>query len=119
MVQCKVDANDTMNQTWNLLSLLTMMLQGIIDGCLPELEEIRKLNAFLALSHSVHGRSSLSANQLIDWIARICLGMQGNLTAITTCPTNKRRRASTPINDHAQPDLQSVLRYAVLCINSH
>jgi hypothetical protein len=87
MVQCKVDANDTMNQTRHLLSLLTMMLQGITNGCLPELEVIRKLNAFLSSSHSVHGRTSLSKNQLTDWIARMCLGMQGKLTAIPTCQT--------------------------------
>jgi hypothetical protein len=52
MVQRKVDANDIMNQTRHLLSLLNMIMQCIIDGCLPELEEIRKLNAFLSLSHS-------------------------------------------------------------------
>jgi hypothetical protein len=119
MVQHKVDANDTMNQTRHLLSLLTLVLQSIIDGCIPEQDEIRKLNAFLSSSHSVHGRTSLSTNQLTDWIARMCLGMQQMLTAIPTCHTNKRRRASTPINDHAQPELRSILRYAVLCINSH
>jgi hypothetical protein len=119
MVHRKVDANNTMNQTRHLLSLLTMVLQSIIDGCIPELEEIRKLNAFLSSSHYVHGRTSLLTNQLTGWIACMCLGMQGKLIAIPTCHTNKRKCESTPINDHAQPDLQSVLRYAVLCINSH
>jgi hypothetical protein len=78
MVQRKVDANDTMNQTRHLLSLLTMVLQSIIDGCIPELQEIRKLNAFLSSSHYVHGRTSLSTNRLTYWIAHMCLGMQGN-----------------------------------------
>jgi hypothetical protein len=47
------------------------------------------------------------------------LGIQGKVTAIPTFHTNKRRCASTPINDHTQPELQPVMRYAVLCINSH
>jgi hypothetical protein len=118
-VQRKVYASDTKNQTRHLLALLTMMLQGIIDGCLPELEEIRKLNAFLTSSHLIHGSSSLSTSQLTDWIARMCLGMQGKSTAIPTCPVNKRRRSSTPIQDPAQPEMHFVLRYAVLSINTH
>jgi hypothetical protein len=47
------------------------------------------------------------------------LGMEGKSTTIPTCPINKRRRASTPIQDPAQPEMHPVLRYAVLCINAH
>jgi hypothetical protein len=119
MVQRKVDANDIMNLTRHLLSLLTMVLGSIIDGCIPKLGEIRKLNAFLSASHSIHGNTSLSTDQLTDWIVRLCLGKQSKPTSIPACPTNKRKRRATPINDHAQPELQSILRYAVLCINSH
>jgi hypothetical protein len=96
-----------------------MMLQGIKDGCLPELEEVRKLNAFLTSSHSVHGNSTLSPSQLTHWIARICLGIQEKATAILTCQVLKRKRSSTPIQDLAQPEILPVLRYVVLCINAH
>jgi hypothetical protein len=37
-----------MNQEQHLLALLTMMLQSILDGCLPELEEVQKLNTYNA-----------------------------------------------------------------------
>jgi hypothetical protein len=103
MVQRKVEANDSMNQTCHLLSLLTMVLQSIIDGCTPELGEIRRLNALLPSSHSAHGNTSLSTNQLTDWIARLFEGMRGKLTSNPANPTHKRKRTPTPITDHAQP----------------
>jgi hypothetical protein len=118
MVQRNVKSNDSMNQTRHLLSLLTMVLQSIIDGCKPDLGEIRRLNAFLSSSHSVRGNTSLSTNQLTDWIARLCEGMRGKLKYIHAKPTHKRKRVPTPITDHAQPALQSVLRYAFLRVNS-
>jgi hypothetical protein len=108
-----------MKQTRHLLALLTMMLQGIIYGCLPELEDISKFNAFLTSSHSVHGSSSLSTSYLTDWIARICLGIQGKPTATPTCQVNKCKRLTTPILDIAQPKILPVLWYAVFCINAH
>jgi hypothetical protein len=52
-----------------------MVLQSIIDGCIPELGESRGLDAFLSSSHSAHINTSLSTNQLTGWIARLCLGM--------------------------------------------
>jgi hypothetical protein len=108
-----------MNQTRHLLSLLTLVLCSIIDGCIPELGEIRRLNAFLSSSHTSRGNTSLSTNQLTDWIARLCEGMRGKLKPIPARPTHKRKRVLTPVTDHAQPENQSALRYAVLRVNSH
>jgi hypothetical protein len=117
-VQRKGYAKGIMNQIQHLLALLTMMLQGIIDGCLPEMSEIMKFNAFLTSSHYVHGSSSLSTSQLTDWIARIRLGIQGKSTAIPTCQVNKRMHLTTSIQDIAHPEILPVLQYAVLCIHA-
>jgi hypothetical protein len=75
--QRKVRANGTMNKSRHLISLLTIMLQGIIDGCLPQMEEIMTLNSFLNTPPTVHGTSAVSISQLTDWIARMCFGIQG------------------------------------------
>jgi hypothetical protein len=109
MVKRTVESNDTMNQTRHLLSLLTLVLCSIIDGCIPELGETRRLNAFLSSSHSARGNASLSTNCLTDWIARLCEGMRGKLTPIPSQPTRKRKPVQTPTG-HAQPVTQSALR---------
>jgi hypothetical protein len=75
-----------MNQTWQLLSRLTLVLRSIIDGCIPELGEIRRLNAFLSSTHSARGNASLSTNQLTDSIARLCEGMRGKLNPFKAYP---------------------------------
>jgi hypothetical protein len=107
-----------MNQTRHLLSVLSLILRSIIYGCIPELGEIRRLNAFRSSSHSTRGNASLSTNRLTDWIVRLCEGMRGKLTPIPSQPTRKRKRVQTPTG-HAQPVTQSALMYEVLRVNLH
>jgi hypothetical protein len=95
-----------------------MILRSIIDGCIPELGEIRRLNAFLVSSHSARGNASLSTNRLTDWIASLCKSMRGKLTPIPSQPSRKRQRVQNPTGQ-AQSVTQSALRYEVLRVNSH
>jgi hypothetical protein len=109
--------NGTINQSRHLLSLLTI-LQGIIDGCLPEIEEIRRLSYFLNAPSMVHGTSALSTSQLTDWIARMCLRIEGKSIA-PDCNNNKRKRSDPTVQDVTRPEILPCLQYAALCVNSH
>jgi hypothetical protein len=107
-----------MNQTRNLLFLLSLICRSIIDGCIPELGEIQKLQAFLESTHSTRGYASLSANRLAEWIARLCESMRGKLTRVLSQLAHKRKRVPNHTS-HVQPVTQTALRYEVLRVNSH
>jgi hypothetical protein len=116
-VQCSVAINDIMNQSRHLLSLLSLIIRSIIDGCIPELGELQRLHTFLEASHSARGNVSLSTNRLADWIANLCDSMKGKLTPVPSQLARKRKR--TVSASFAHPLTQSALRYEVLRVNSH
>jgi hypothetical protein len=113
--------NSIMNQERHLLALLTMMLQAILDGCLPVEDQIRRPNTFVTTHHSVHGaQASLSTSHLTDWVFRICLGIQSTPVASPTLNFNKRGGPPTPVCKISRPAvLPPALRYVVFRMNGH
>jgi hypothetical protein len=104
-----------MNQSRLLLSLLSLLTRSIIDGCVPELGELRRFYAFLESSHSARGNVSMSAHRLADWVANLCDSTKGKLKPVPSHLACKRKRAASTI----LPVDQSSIRYVVLRVNYH